>query len=86
MYYPQEPQEPSGCGETIVITCIIARILLVPMLAIFGVIFGIMLTFFALTVHPLLGLLVLLLIGGLIAGMLRYEAAQSAKLMRHDDD
>ena len=86
MYYPKESKEPSGCGETIVITGIIARILVVPLLAIFAALFGIFLIFYALSIHPLLGLLVILLIGALVVGMARWEAAKAAKGMRHDDD
>jgi hypothetical protein len=63
MYNPRPSKEPSGCLQTLIISRIIFQILLVPMLLVAGGIAGVILFFFALTVNPLYGLLVLVLVG-----------------------
>jgi hypothetical protein len=63
MYNPRPTKEPSGCLQTLVITRIVLQILFVPLLLVAGGIAGVILFFFALTVNPLLGLGVLVLLG-----------------------
>ena len=63
MYNPRPQKEPSGCLQTIIISRIIFQILLVPMLLVAGGIAAVLLFFFALTVNPLLGLLVVVIVG-----------------------
>jgi hypothetical protein len=63
MYNPRPTKEPSGCLQTLIITRIIMQILFVPLLLVAGGIAGVILFFFALTLNPLLGLGVLVLVG-----------------------
>jgi hypothetical protein len=81
MYYPQAPKEPSGCMQTLLISRIIVGILLIPFLIILGAIAIVLLTFYALSVNPLLALVPVLVGGGIIVGVARWESARIAKEM-----
>jgi len=63
MYSPRPTKEPSGCLQTLIITRIILQILFFPLMLVAGGIAGVILFFYALTVNPLLGLGVLVLVG-----------------------
>jgi hypothetical protein len=63
MYTPRPQKEPSGCLQTVIISRMIFQILLIPLLLVAGGIACVILFFFALTVNPLLGLGVLVLVG-----------------------
>jgi hypothetical protein len=63
MYNPRPTKEPSGCLQTLIITRIILQILFVPLMLVAGGIAGVIVFFFALTLNPLLGLLVIVLVG-----------------------
>ncbi len=73
MYYPQEPKEPNGCIQTLTITRLILGMLLVPMGLILGAILALLLAFYALTVNPLLALLVVAIGGGIVYAAGRWE-------------
>jgi hypothetical protein len=73
MYYPQAPKEPSGCMQTLILTRMIITILLVPIGLIFGAIFVVLMTFYALSVHPLLALIPLGLGGATIYVGIQWE-------------
>lgn len=85
MYYPQAPKEPSGCVQTIVITRMMLGILMIPLLLIMATIIGVLLTFVALSIHPLLALLVLVIAGGIIVGVARWEYNRASKEMAQDE-
>ena len=74
MYYPQAPKEPSGCAQTIVITRVILSILAVPIAMIFCMVIFVLLTFIALSIHPLLALLTLATGGAIIFAAARWES------------
>ena len=57
MYYPQEPKEPSGCMQTLIITRVIFSMLAVPIGIIAGALFALMVTFYAYTVSPAVALI-----------------------------
>ena len=79
MYNPRPTKEPSGCLQTIVITRIILQILFVPLTLVAGGIAAVVLFFYALTVNPLLGGLVLL-VGVLLLYLLgKWEARHAAQ-------
>lgn len=86
MYYQPPPKEPSGCMQTITITRVVIGILLVPMALIMGSIFFILIAFYALTVHPLLALLVLLAGGAIIVIAGKWESHRVAKENPRDDE
>lgn len=74
MYNPRPQKEPNGCLQTLVITRIIMQILFVPMMLVACGIAGVLLFFFALTVNPLYGLAVLIVVGVLLYAFGRWEA------------
>jgi hypothetical protein len=76
MYQPRPQKEPSGCLQTLIITRIILQILFLPLMMVAGGIAGVILFFFALTVHPLLGLGVLGLVGVGLYLLGRWETKQ----------
>jgi hypothetical protein len=63
MYNPRPTKEPSGCLQTLLITRIILQILFVPLMLVAGGVGGVILFFYALTLNPLLGLGVLVVLG-----------------------
>ena len=85
MYNPQEQREPSGCMEAIFYTRIVFGLLLVPFVMIFGVVTAVVLTFVALSYHPLLALLVLVTCTSLIVLLARWEAGRVAREMPPED-
>jgi hypothetical protein len=78
MYNPRPQKEPSGCLQTLIITRIILQILFLPLMLVAGGVAGVILFFFALTVNPLLGLLVLALVGVGLYFLGRWEAGREA--------
>jgi uncharacterized membrane protein len=64
MYYPQEPKEPGGCVQSIVITRMIIGMLAIPIGLILGAVFAVLFALWALSLHPLLGLAVI--VGGIL--------------------
>lgn len=86
MYYPQEPKEPSGCMQTIIITRVIFSLLAVPVAIIGGTMFALGITFYAFTVSPPLALIPLAL--GIVAvlALARWEKARIEKEMPPPED
>jgi hypothetical protein len=85
MYYPQAPKEPSGCAQTFTITRAVLEILFIPLVLIFGAVIGILLAFYALSIHPLLALLV---VGGAVAVIIylaKRESRRAAKDFHIDE-
>ena len=76
MYNPRPQKEPSGCLQTLIITRIILQILFLPLMLVAGGIAGVILFFFALSVNPLLGLLVLAMVGVGLYFLGRWEASR----------
>jgi hypothetical protein len=85
MYYPQNPKEPSGCMQTLLITRAILGILAVPIGLIFGLIIFVLIGFVALSIHPLLAVLVLLAGGGLAGIAIRIERKRVERDFPTDD-
>lgn len=85
MYYPQEPKEPGGCVQSIVITRMIIGMLAIPLGLILGAVLAVLLALWALTVHPLLGLAVLL--GGflLLLAVARWESNRVGRDIPKDE-
>lgn len=73
MYYPQQQKEPSGCMETLLITKIVFSLLMVPFAMIMAAIASVVLALYALTVHPLLALLVVIGCGLVFIGFVKWE-------------
>ena len=86
MYQVPPPKEDSGCVQTAVISGIILRILLVPILLILGAILSILLALFAFAEHPLLGLGVVGVGVLAIIALSRWEWQRIGKDIPHDDD
>jgi prepilin signal peptidase PulO-like enzyme (type II secretory pathway) len=72
-YHPPPPSEPNGCIQTLVISRMIFMILLIPMLLIMGVLFAVMAIFVAYSRNPVLGLLVVTIIGALFYLVVKWE-------------
>ena len=85
MYYPQEPKEPGGCVQSIVITRMIIGMLAIPLGLILGAVLAVLLALWALTVHPLLGLAVIL--GGflLLLAVARWESNRVGRDIPKDE-
>ena len=62
--------------ETLLITRIVFGMLMVPFLMIMAAIFAVVVSFWALTVHPLLALLVVLICGALFVMVVKFEQAR----------
>lgn len=62
--------------ETLLITRIVFSMLFVPFLMILGAILAVMLTFYALTIHPLLALLVFIGVGVVFVLAMKWESAR----------
>jgi len=84
MYYPNQQKEPSGCMETLLITRIVFSMLLIPFLMILAAVAAVILAFYALTIHPLLALLVLVLCGAVFMGFVKWESARIKRQMPDD--
>ena len=85
MQYPQSSREPNGCFQTLLISKLIIGMLLVPLALILGAVLALLLTFYALTVHPLLALLVILLCAGGLFGLAKWEHRRIARENPTDD-
>ncbi len=85
MYNPQEQREPNGCLEALVYTRIVFGMLLAPFALILGVIIMIVITFVALSVHPLLALLILVSSTVGMVALARWEARRIAREMPPED-
>jgi hypothetical protein len=81
MYYPQQQKEPSGCMETLQITRIVFGMLLIPFVMILGAVLAVVASFWALTIHPLLGLLMVVLMGSAFVGVVKWETARIRRQM-----
>ena len=73
VYHPPPPSEPNGCLQTLVISRMIFQILMIPMLLIIGVLFAVILLFYAYSQHPVFGLLVFGAIGLVFYGFMKWE-------------
>ena len=85
-YYPHESKEPSGCAQTFVVTRAIIGIVAIPTLIIIGAIMALLLAFYALTIHPLLGLSVVLAAGLIVYGAAKWESKRAMRDFPADDD
>jgi hypothetical protein len=82
---PPPPKEPSGCIQTLVITKIILQILAIPLLMILSGIIAVVLTIFAFSYHPLIGLAAIGGWGLLIVALGKWEWRRVGKEMDLDD-
>jgi uncharacterized membrane protein len=82
---PPPPKEPSGCIQTIVITKVILQILFIPLMMILSGIVAVVLTIFAFSYHPLIGLAVLAGWGILVVALGKWEWRRVGKEMDLDD-
>jgi hypothetical protein len=73
VYHPPSASEPNGCIQTLVISRMIFMILLVPLSLIIGMLFAVMIVFVAYSRHPLLGLIVLSVLGAGLYGVVKWE-------------
>lgn len=85
MYYPQQQKEPSGCMETVIITRIVFSMLLVPFAMIIAAIFAVVATFYALTIHPLLALGVIVVCAVLFVLFVRWETQRVRRQLPPED-
>ena len=85
MQYPQSSREPNGCFQTLIISKLIITMLLVPLFLILGAVLAVLATFYALTVHPLLALLVIALCAGILVGVAKWEQRRVAREIPRDD-
>jgi hypothetical protein len=79
MYYPQSPKEPNGCMQAIIISRMIMGILAIPLALIMGAIIAVMLALYALSVHPLLGLAVVVGCILLIVAVAKWESRRVSR-------
>ncbi len=86
MYYPKEPDEPSGCMQTFVITRVMFSLLAVPVAIIAGALFALVFTFYCYTVSPPLALIPLGIGFGGVYALYRWEKARVDKEMLPPDD
>ena len=86
MYYPQEPKEPSGCMQTLIITRVVFSLLAVPLAIIGAAMFTLVMTFYLFTVNAPLALIPLALGVAGVAGLYRWEQARISKEMGPRDD
>ena len=71
--------------ETLLITRIVFGMLMVPFLMILSAIFAVVLSFWALTIHPLLALVVVLICGAIFVGAVKWEQARVKRQMPPED-
>jgi hypothetical protein len=71
--------------ETLLITRIVFGMLLVPFLMILAAIFAVILSFWALTVHPLLAVLVVLGCGAVFVFAVKFEQARVKRQLPPED-
>ena len=82
---PPPPKEPSGCLQTIVITKVILQILFVPLMMILSGIIAVVLTLFAFSYHPIIGVAVLAVWALAIVALGKWEWRRVGKEMDLDD-
>lgn len=84
-YYPREPEEPSGCAQTVVITRVIFGILAGP-LAVLAAAMGLMIgTLVLFTINPLLALIPIGIGAGGIVAFFRWEQKRIERDIPKDD-
>jgi hypothetical protein len=86
MYQVPPPREPSGCVQTLVISRMIMQILFIPLALILGAIIAVLLTLYAFSVHPLLGLAVILGAAALIVAAAKWESHRIRKDFPENED
>ena len=86
MYQVPPPKEPSGCLQTAVISRMIAAILFVPLLLIFGGIVAVVLAFYAFAEHPLLGFGLILIAAVALTVLSRWEYVRVKRDLPPRDD
>jgi hypothetical protein len=85
MQYPQYNREPSGCLQTLIISRMILGMLLIPMALIIGTVVAVLLTFYALAVHPLLALLVVCSAVAIVVVVGKWESRRSGRDVPKDE-
>jgi hypothetical protein len=85
MYYPQAPKEPSGCAQAFTITRAVLEILFIPIVLIFGAIIAILVAFYAYTIHPLLGLLIVVVGTATVIYLAKWESKRAARDFPRDE-
>ncbi len=85
MYYPQEPKEPSGCMQTLIITRVILGMLAVPVGIIAGALFALLVTLYMFTVSPPLALIPVGIGVLSVIGLARWEKARIARQTPPED-
>jgi hypothetical protein len=73
MYQVPPPKEPNGCLQAAVISRMIAGILFVPLVLIFGGILALVLAFYAFAEHALLGFALLIAVVLVLTVVSRWE-------------
>jgi hypothetical protein len=71
--------------QTLVISRLIIGMLLIPMALIIGCVVAVILTFYALAVHPLLALFVIACSVAIIVGLAKWESWRVTKDIPRDD-
>ena len=85
MYYPQQPKEPSGCIQSLIISRMNIQILAIPLALIMGSIFAVLLALYALTISPFLGLAVVVFFVLLLVFLVRWEGDRITRNAPKDD-
>ena len=85
MQYPQYSREPSGCLQSLIISRMILAMLLIPMALVIGTVIAVLLTFYALSISPLLALLVVGSAVGLIVFVGKWEARRAGRDAPRDE-
>jgi hypothetical protein len=80
------PKEPNGCLQTAVISRMIAQILFVPLLLIFGGILFVVFAFYAFAEHVLLGFGLVVFAGVVLAVIARWEYERVKRDLPPPDD
>jgi hypothetical protein len=86
MYYPQEPKEPSGCMQTVIITRVIFGMLALPMAIIGGAMAALVITFYTFTVSPALALIPLAISVLAVLAFARWEQRRIQREIPKDDE
>jgi hypothetical protein len=86
MYRVPPPKEPNGCLQTVVITRMIARILLVPLLFILGGVVCVILALYTIAASPLLGLGVIIVTVVVLSALARWEYARAKRGLPPPDE
>jgi uncharacterized membrane protein YoaK (UPF0700 family) len=86
MYQVPPPREPSGCIQTLVISRMILQILFIPLSLILGAILAVLLTLYAFSEHPLLGLVVIVGAAFLVVAAAKWEGRRIRKEFPEDEN